>query len=503
MGALMASLSKIALCLAAAFSTVAGLPVPVAAQTVASTRGGVAQTAELEQLVAPIALYPDALLSQILMASTYPLEVVEAARWQKDHPDLTGADLEAALQGEDWDASVKSLVAFPSVLDMMNQRLSWTSRLGDVFLSQQDALMDQVQVLRSRAQAAGNLRSGSQQTVTVAPSSSGSSVIRIEPAQPDVVYVPVYNPTVVYGPWLYPAYTPFYWYPPGYIATGVVFSFGVGLFIGHALWGGYDWHAHRMNVVNVYNYNNFNRTRFSHVDWQHDSYHRRNVAYGDPGRGHSFYGGGQSAHFAARETYRARADAWRRDLPNIDRTSLRDPGRSDGRGMGSHFGGDQGSRFGGGRPDAGGDRGMPGSRFGGQGGSRADAGNGAATTGSRSTAPGRNFGGGAGMPGADGGRGQGPQVSRSGQDGPRGGGAAMPSRPSGGVEGWAGHRGGGAGQASPGAGRGWNGPQGGREFGGGRDFGRGAGGGYGGGRGGGGNVGMAGGGGGGHHGGGR
>lgn len=233
----MASVSKIVLCMAAAFSTVVGLPVPVVAQTTASTRNGIAQPAELEQLVAPIALYPDALLSQILMASTYPLEVVEAARWQKDHPNVTGADLEGAMQNQDWDPSVKSLVAFPNVLDMMNERLGWTSRLGDVFLAQQDALMDQVQVLRARAQAAGNLTSGSEQTVTTVPASSGTTVIRIEPTRPDVVYVPVYNPTVVYGPWLYPAYTPFYWYPPGYVAAGVVFSFGVGLFIGHALWG--------------------------------------------------------------------------------------------------------------------------------------------------------------------------------------------------------------------------------------------------------------------------
>jgi len=475
----MASVSKIVLCMAAAFSTAAGLPIPVAAQTAVSTRGSVAQTAELEQLAAPIALYPDALLSQVLMASTYPLEVVEAARWQKDHPDLKGADLEAALQGQDWDPSVKSLVAFPDVLDMMNERLSWTTRLGDVFLAQQDALMDQVQVLRTRAQAAGNLRSGSEQTVTVAPSSAGSTVIRIEPARPDVVYVPVYNPTVVYGPWLYPAYTPFFWYPPGYVA-GAVFSFGVGLFIGHALWGGYDWHAHRVNVVNIYNYNNFNRTRFSHVDWRHDSYHRRNVAYGDAGRARQFYGGSPSAHFAAREAYRARADAWRRDLPSVDRASLRDFGRSDGRGAGS--------RFDGGRQGQAGARGTSGSRFDGQGpGPRADAG-GNQGAGRSGAAPDRAAGGGAsgmGMPGASGGRGQGPQSSRPGQgsgqgpQGPRfgqdGGRGMTASRPSGG----------------------W---QGGREaWSGGRDFSRGQGGHAGQGRGG--SVGMAGGGG--HHGGGR
>src|SRR5690606_26556789 len=155
-----------------------------------------------------------------------------------------GEALESALQDQDWDPSVKSLAAFPTVLEMMNERLSWTSRLGDVFLAQQDALMDTVQALRARAQAAGNLNSSSEQTVTVTPSSGGSTVIRIEPARPEVVYVPIYDPAVVYGPWLYPAFPPFYWHPPGYAVAGTVFSFGVGLFIGHALWSGYDWHAH-------------------------------------------------------------------------------------------------------------------------------------------------------------------------------------------------------------------------------------------------------------------
>lgn len=455
----MASVPKIALCMAAAFSTVAGTPVPVAAQTTVSTRGSLAQTAELEQLAAPIALYPDALLSQVLMASTYPLEVVEAARWQKAHPDLKGAELEAALQDQDWDPSVKSLVAFPNVLAMMNDRLTWTTRLGDVFLAQQDALMDQVQALRARAQAAGNLKSGPEQTVTVAPASGGATVIRIEPARPDVVYVPVYNPTVVYGPWLYPAYTPFYWYPPGYVAAGVVFSFGVGLFIGHALWGGYDWHAHRVNVVNIYNYNNFNRTRFRHVEWRHDPYHRRNVAYGDPGRARQFYGGDPAAHFAAREAYRARADAWRRDLPNIDRTTLRDrdPGHGDGRGTaGGRFDGNHGSRFDGSR-SAPGDRGTPGGRFDGRpGGQRADA-------------------------GQDAGRGPGAVASRppAGGQGGREGGWSVGRGDAGGVQ--AGPR------PEAGPGRGMDGPQGGRGFSGrdagsrefagrefgGRDFGRG------------------------------
>ncbi len=323
----MTSLSKIALCVVAAFSTALSTPLPVLAQTTVSTHASVAQPGELQQLAAPIALYPDALLSQVLMASTYPLEVVEAARWRQAHPNLEGGALEAALQNQDWDPSVKSLVAFPNVLDMMNDRISWTTRLGDVFLTQQNALMDQVQELRSRAQAAGNLKSGPEQTVVVTPASAGPTLIRIEPARPEVVFVPVYNPMVVYGPWLYPAYQPFYWYPPNHGAAGAVFSFGVGLLIGHALWGGYDWHAHRVHVLNVHNYNNFNRTRLRHVHWHHDPYHRRNVAYRDPGRAH--HQGHPASHFAARESYRAHADALRRELPRVDRASLRERGGHD------------------------------------------------------------------------------------------------------------------------------------------------------------------------------
>ncbi|GAA4321633.1 hypothetical protein GCM10023144_01010 [Pigmentiphaga soli] len=345
-------ISKIALSIAAAFST--GLtilpPASYAQSTVASAPDSVqsARTAplsdaQLEQLVAPIALYPDALLSQILMASTYPLEVVEAARWRKAHPDLQGDALEDALNGQDWDPSVKSLVAFPSVLEMMNDRISWTSNLGDTFLAQQDSLMDSVQRLRSRAQAAGNLKSSSEQTVTVVPE-GGSTVIRIEPAQPEVVYVPTYNPLVVYGPWPYPAYEPFYWYPPGYaVAAGVAISFGIGLFVGHALWGGYDWHRHSVRVVNVVNYNGFNHTHYRSVSWSHDPYHRRGVGYGDRAVGARMYHGDPGRHFAARENFRPRADAYRADLNRGGGWHGQGGRPGEGSGGGPRFGGDRGA----------------------------------------------------------------------------------------------------------------------------------------------------------------
>lgn len=318
----MNSLSKLTLCVAAACSAMLALPSSAQAQSNVSERAQQAQPAELQQLAAPIALYPDALLSQILMASTYPIEVVEAARWRQTHPGLEGDALESALLSQDWDPSVKSLMAFPDVLDMMNERISWTTRLGDIFLSQQDALMEQVQALRARAQAAGNLTSGPQQTVTLAPTPTGATIIRIEPSRPEVVYVPVYNPVLVYGPWPYPAYPPFYWYPPAYAAANATFTFGVGLFIGHALWGGYDWHARHLRVANLAYYNRFNRTHLSHTHWQHNPYHRRNVAYGDPRRARQFYGD-RATHFAARESYRMHADTLRRELPHMDRTTVR------------------------------------------------------------------------------------------------------------------------------------------------------------------------------------
>ena len=194
---------------------------------------------ELDQLLAPIALYPDQLLTQILLAATYPLEVVEAARFVQQNPTLTGDALDQALADRNWDASVQSLAAFPQVLAMMNDKLEWTQRLGDAFLVDEQRVMDTVQALRRRAQAAGSLQSTPQQSVM-----SQDSDIIIEPVQPDVVYVPAYDPSFIYGPWWAPAYPPWFWYPPpiyGYpvgimIAAGIVF--GGGYAISHHHWGG-------------------------------------------------------------------------------------------------------------------------------------------------------------------------------------------------------------------------------------------------------------------------
>jgi hypothetical protein len=205
----------------------------------------VQQTPEqLQQLVAPMALYPDSLVAQILAASTFPAEVVEADRWMQSHPDLKDEALSQAVDREPWDPSVKALVAFPSVLGNMDKNLSWTSSLGDAYYNQEQDLMDAMQLLRRRAQEAGNLNSTPQQTVT-----TEGSDIEIEPASPEIVYVPAYDPWIIYGAPLagWPG-----WYPyPGiwYDGPALIFGggFGIGFFGGYG-WGwhhwGCDWHHH-------------------------------------------------------------------------------------------------------------------------------------------------------------------------------------------------------------------------------------------------------------------
>ena len=189
-------------------------------------------SAQLQQLVAPIALYPDSLVAQILAASTFPEQVVEADRWLQANPDLKGDDLAKAVDQQPWDPSVKALTAFPSVLGNMDKNLSWTSSLGDAYYNQQQDVMDAVQVMRKRAEDAGNLKTTPQQTVTT----QGSTVI-IQPASPTVVYVPAYNPWLVYGGPVYPWPG---WYPyPGIWYGGPYLSFGFGFGIGW--FGGYGW----------------------------------------------------------------------------------------------------------------------------------------------------------------------------------------------------------------------------------------------------------------------
>jgi hypothetical protein len=237
---------------------------------------------QLEQLVAPIALHPDPLLSQILMASTYPTEVVQAARWVRENASVTGQALQDAMQKQPWDPSVKALTAVPQTLQMMSDKLDWTQQLGDAFLGQQAELLAAVQVLRQRAEAAGHLKSTDQQKVSKASKTIGStttSVITIEPTNPDYVYVPIYDPRVCYGDWPYPAYEPFYWYPYGFTGSGIV-AFAGAIAVGSALWGRVDWWRDRVNI-NVNRFNQFNRTNMADGTWRHDARHRGNVPYRD------------------------------------------------------------------------------------------------------------------------------------------------------------------------------------------------------------------------------
>jgi hypothetical protein len=251
--------------------------------------------AELDQMLAPIALYPDALLSQVLMAATYPLEVVEAARWSRANPGLQGDAAVRAVEREDWDSSVKSLVAFPQILQRMDEQLRWTQSLGDAFLGQEAAVMDTVQQLRRRAQAAGNLQS----TEQIRVQQQGPAIVIQSP--PEVVYVPYYDPLVVYGTWWWPAYRPVVWAPwPGYarprpgVSVGLWFGGPVGVNASF-FFGDFDWGHRAVRVVRpaAYYYRPptvfVNRTTVINRNvtvernaWQHDPHHRRGVEYRAP-----------------------------------------------------------------------------------------------------------------------------------------------------------------------------------------------------------------------------
>src|ERR1700751_5860154 len=233
---------------------------------------------QLQQLVAPIALYPDALVAQILAASTYPDQVVVADRWLQQNPNLKGEELAQAVDKQSWDPSVKALTEFPSVLANMDKNLSWTSSLGDAYVNQQDDVMNAVQVMRKRAQESGNLQSTSQEKV----SNHGSTIV-IEPADPEVVYVPEYDPWLVYGAPL-AVWPSWYWYPGLFLAgPGIGFGLGFGIgFFGGFGWGwhhwgddwrghggGFDHHAFVSRSHVFVNHNNFHGGGFHGADGFH------------------------------------------------------------------------------------------------------------------------------------------------------------------------------------------------------------------------------------------
>jgi len=293
------------------------LPAPIVAQEGSAKPDGKTPAkafsqAELDQLLAPVALYPDSLLAHIFIAATYPLEVVMAERWARENKRLSADQFNAALDRQPWDASVKALVPFPDVLEMMSSKLDWTQKVGDAFLAQQADVMDTVQRLRKRAHNAGNLKSTEQQKVIVE-----QEIIRVEPASPSVVYVPAYDPWWVYGPWWWPAYPPYvvYPYPAGVaIAPGFIW-FGAGLFVGAywGSWGYWGWHNHTCYVNRGYYHGGYGShgggavggawaTRQQAASgavgtagsvaaaqpWQHNPAHRRGVAYRDTATGERF-----------------------------------------------------------------------------------------------------------------------------------------------------------------------------------------------------------------------
>ena len=253
---------------------------------------------QLSQIVAPIALYLDSLLSQILMASTYPLEVVEGDRFVKANAALKGDALDAALKEKSWDVSVKSLCHFPDVLGSMSEKLDQTTQLGNAFLGQQKEVMETVQELRAKAHAQGSLETTKEQTVVVE-----DKVIVIETPDPQIIYVPAYNPTVVYGTWPYPAYPPYAWYyPPG---RGLL-TFGVGIAVGIGIssWSRCNWRNNSVNV-NINRTANFNRNVKGHSGkgggtWKHNPQHRKGVSYRNQNLNKKY---GQSS----RQTSRAKA----------------------------------------------------------------------------------------------------------------------------------------------------------------------------------------------------
>ena len=249
------------------------------------------EPAQLDQLVAPIALYPDNLLGQILSASTYPLEIVMAARWASANARVTGSALEDAMQSQPWDPSVKALTAVPQVLAMMSEKLDWSQQLGEAYLSQPDDIAAAVQRLRARADASDNLKSSEQIRVKRVRAEQpvaamGPEYIVIEPTYPERIYVPVYDPYVAYGVWGYPAYRPFYWSPPGYVAVGVI-GFGAAVLVGTALWATYNWNSRRV-FVNPVMYSSFNRVPAAQAallasgPLRHDPVHRGTLGYKNP-----------------------------------------------------------------------------------------------------------------------------------------------------------------------------------------------------------------------------
>jgi uncharacterized membrane protein YgcG len=254
---------------------------------------------QLDSLVAPIALYPDPLLAQILAASTYPLEVIQLEQWMANNKYLKDQALAGAVAKQPWDPSVQAMAIYPDVVTRLSENVAWTSDLGNAFLAQQSDVMSAIQRMRGKAQSKGTLKTTEQQEVETEPVEGGTQIITIEPANPQYVYVPSYDPTVVYGPPVYP-YPPYYY--PGY-APGMGLAFGTGVVLGAAWannWGNCNWHGG--GDVTINNKNNFNRNNINNVNrgnagggkWQHNPSHRGGAPYVGGAGGRNQLGGAGS-----------------------------------------------------------------------------------------------------------------------------------------------------------------------------------------------------------------
>jgi hypothetical protein len=268
---------------------------------------------KLDSLVAPIALYPDPLLAQTLAVSTYPLEIIQLQQWMANNKHLTDQALADAVEKQTWDPSVQAMAAFPDVVKLLGDNVAWAMDLGNAFLAQPADVMDAVQRMRAKAQGKGNLKTSAQQTVETQTVDNGEQVIVIEPADPEMVYVPSYNPTVIYGDIGY-AYPAMYYPAAGYYATGAAFAFGVGVALGAAWSGGWGyncgWAQGDININNNNKYvNNFNKNNNINPGskpskpgggkWQHNPQHRGGAPYGDKGTANKYGGRSRSQPIGA------------------------------------------------------------------------------------------------------------------------------------------------------------------------------------------------------------
>nr|MCU0255067.1 DUF3300 domain-containing protein [Acidobacteriota bacterium] len=252
---------------------------------------------QLQALVAPIALYPDPLLAQVLVASTYPLDIVEAQQWLTKNDKLKGEELSKSAEKQPWDPSVQALVLVPDALKLLSENIKWTKDLGDAVLAQQKDVMNAVQDLRRKAKADGKLESSEQQKVEETKTDAGQTVVVIQPSNPEVIYVPTYNPTVVWGAPPYYPYPPLYYPPPYY--GGAWLGFGVGVAVGIGISGGWGWGCGWNDVdIDINNNNNFvnnhnkqnNINRSGNGKWEHNAQQRGGVPYKDKATA-SKYGG--------------------------------------------------------------------------------------------------------------------------------------------------------------------------------------------------------------------